>query len=255
MKQYRAVQLISEAILLDGMAQALFLKGSLARQEEDQYSDVDFYVVVSEDNLLKFLDKRLDYLRSYAPILHHFEENFVAPQIVCIFEDGLHFDFFVTTKNQINHFDNISIIFDPHNLLGSYKKSPLNLSNQEIAGIINSFCFTAIEFYAAYNRQDFLFAFRLSHLMFGDLGKYLRSIVDPDYAKIGLKRFYAKLEEPYKTRYLEIAKKISFDNSLISIKMMFVLFDSLIMSIPIRIAEHVNFEFFQYSKKLIMGME
>ncbi|MGD9886848.1 MAG: aminoglycoside 6-adenylyltransferase [Bacilli bacterium] len=255
MKQYQAVEKISQAIINDQMAEAIFLKGSLARKEEDEFSDVDFYVIVEESHLQQFLQKRLEYLKSYGPIMHFFETNFVGPQIVCIFEDGLHFDLYVTTLDRINHFDQIAIIYDPKHLLDKYQKMPLALSNNEIANIIHSFCFTVIEFQAAHERKDFIFAFRLAHHMLADLGCYVRTIVDPEHAKIGLKRFHKMLKEPYLTKYLEIVQSLRFDNYLLSVKLMMTYFDNLINNVPLRIAEFINFDFFQYSKKIIMGME
>ncbi|HNZ50723.1 MAG TPA: aminoglycoside 6-adenylyltransferase [Bacilli bacterium] len=255
MKQYKAVEIISQAIINDGKAMAIFLKGSLARQTEDQYSDVDFYVVVADENYEQFLKKRLDYLNKYGHILYFTETYFVAPQIVCVFEDGLHFDFYVTKMDNINYYDNIAIIYDPHHLLDDYQKKPLSLNSQETANIVHSFCFAAVEFNAAYQRQDLLFAFRLANHMFADLACYLRTVIEPDFARIGLKGFYQNLSEPYRSKYLEIAKYLSLENCLLSVKMMLGYFDQLIINVPIRVAEFLNFEFFQFAKNLLMGME
>ncbi len=255
MLQYQAIETITEAILRDHVALAIYLKGSIARKEEDEFSDVDFYVVVKEQDLPLFLNKRLEYLSSYAPILYHSNAGFGVPQIVCVFDNGLHFDFYTTTIKQINQYDEIVILYDPNSLLIDYQKKELNLSSEETANVIHSFCFAAIEFHAAYQRKDFLFAFRLANHMLTDLGTYLRSIIEPEKAKIGIKRFTKMLIEPYKNQYIEISKKLTYDSVLLSVKLMYSFLDKLVMQIPLHVAEQFNFEFFQFTKKLIMGME
>ena len=58
MKQYDAVEKISKAIIKDKIAMAIFLQGSLARGLEDEYSNVDYFVIVSDENRKALIDKR-----------------------------------------------------------------------------------------------------------------------------------------------------------------------------------------------------
>jgi predicted nucleotidyltransferase len=55
MKRYDATKCISDEILRDKLVEALFLKGSIARKEDDEYSDVDMYAAVSSENWNSFL--------------------------------------------------------------------------------------------------------------------------------------------------------------------------------------------------------
>jgi predicted nucleotidyltransferase len=254
LKQYEAVEAVAKRIVSDGLAQALLLKGSLARERADEYSDVDFYAIVSEENRQAFLGKRLDYLNAYMPILYHSEANFVGPQIVCVFENGLHFDFYTVTREQLNSFDQIAVLYDPMHLLDDYQPLPLSLSPEEIGKLVGSLCFTALEFHSAYMRQDGLFALRLANHIAADLGMYLRTVYDPEFAKIGLKGFGSHLEDTVKRNYLEIQKKLKTDTVLEAVQLMFALLDSYISNLPIKIAEHLNFDFYFYIKRLIMGM-
>ena len=64
MKQYDAINKITEIVINDGLIEACFIKGSLARGEEDLYSDVDLYFVVSDEYREAFLKKRIEYLKS-----------------------------------------------------------------------------------------------------------------------------------------------------------------------------------------------
>ena len=102
MIQYDAINIIAKAIIDDGLVEACYLKGSIARQEEDEYSDVDLYCLVSLENEATFLKKRIQYLETYKPILFFEEVNFVGPQLVCVFENGLHFDLYMQNKQNLS---------------------------------------------------------------------------------------------------------------------------------------------------------
>jgi len=254
LKQYEAVEAVAKRIIADGLAQALLLKGSLARKRSDEYSDVDFYAIVRENDLPAFLERRLDYLNAYMPILYHSEADFVGPQIVCVYENGLHFDLYTVTREQLNSFDRIAVLYDPLHLLDDYQPLPLSLSPEEIGKLVGSLCFSALEFHTAYMRQDGLFALRLANHIAADLGMYLRTVYDPEFAKIGLKGFGSHLEDAVRKNYLEILKKLKMETVLEAVQLMFVLLDSYISNLPIKIAEHLNFDFYFYIKRLIMGM-
>ncbi len=254
MKQYEAAEAVAKRIVADGLAEALLLKGSLARKQADEYSDVDFYAIVSEREMPVFLERRLDYLNAYMPILYHSESNFVGPQIVCVFENGLRFDLYTLTREQLNNLDRIAVLYDPKHLLDEYQPLSLALSPEEIGKLVGSLCFTALEFHAAYMRQDYLFALRLANHISADLGMYLRTIYDPEFAKTGLKGLAPHLDDDVKKNYLEILKKLKTDTVLEAAQLMFMLLDSYISNLPIKIAEHVNFDFYFYIKRLIVGM-
>lgn len=95
MRQEEAVKKVYSEIMRDKLVRAVFLKGSIARGECDEYSDVDFYCMVDEERKEEFLSKRIKYLESYKPLIYYSEENFVGPQIVAVFEDGLIKNFFI----------------------------------------------------------------------------------------------------------------------------------------------------------------
>ena len=65
MKQLEAIEKVSKAIKKDSGVKAIFLKGSIARDDFDEYSDVDFYCLVDDDKLEVSFNKRLDYFEQY----------------------------------------------------------------------------------------------------------------------------------------------------------------------------------------------
>ena len=125
MKRYNATKAVADAILNEGLADALFLKGSMARGDDDNYSDVDMYAVVADENFDDFLARRVGYLEAYKPLLNWEEVNFVGPQIVGIYEDTLHFDLYTVMPGQIPQTGEMKIIYDKQGLLTNYKPEPL----------------------------------------------------------------------------------------------------------------------------------
>jgi predicted nucleotidyltransferase len=60
MKQNEAIKAVSQAILNDGLCTAILLQGSFGRGEEDEFSDVDMFAVVPEENHKLFLSRRIE---------------------------------------------------------------------------------------------------------------------------------------------------------------------------------------------------
>lgn len=49
---------------------SLYIKGSIATENSDEYSDVDFYCQVDEKDVRSILDARNEILEAYKPILY-----------------------------------------------------------------------------------------------------------------------------------------------------------------------------------------
>lgn len=56
-----------------------------------------------------FLEKRLSYLDDYMLMIYYEYVNFVADQIVAIYEDGFHFDLYTVTENSLPYLDKAKI--------------------------------------------------------------------------------------------------------------------------------------------------
>lgn len=254
MNQYDAINKITEAAIKDGLVDACFLKGSIARGQEDKYSDVDLYFIVSNENKDIFLKKRIQYLETYQNILYYSFVNFVGPQIVCIYENGLHVDLYTLTLDNINEYDNILVIHDPYEILKNYQAKPLSLTDSEIGKLINEFSYTLTEFYNAYKRKDLLFSFKLANYLHSDYTQLKRAFVDANNSKIASKGFLKHLEGDELKQYLNVTRLVKYDTSLVAVKMLVILLNDLIINLPISIAEHVNIDFFFFCKKLINSL-
>lgn len=54
MRTYDAIQKVSKSIIEDNICDAIIVKGSIGRGEDDEYSDVDMYAIVSEEKWMNF---------------------------------------------------------------------------------------------------------------------------------------------------------------------------------------------------------
>lgn len=252
MKQYDAVEIISKEIIDAGIVDAIFLKGSLARGEEDEYSNIDLTCIVKDNNFYRFLEERINLIQTYRPIVYY---NFMNNSIdlIVVFDNGVCLTLTTLKIGDASFADDIAVVFDPNQLLSNFKKMPLSYSNEEISTLLDSFFLTTLEFFNAYMRKDFYYSFNLTSRLYNYLGIFLRIKFDPEYAKLGLKLF--KNIDPYANeKFNEITKKLKVDSHLECVKLMYVLVDNYINNLPIKIAEYINFDFYNLVKMKIMSI-
>ena len=75
MKQLKAIETICKAIIDDKLVDAIFLKGSIAKNTHDEGSNIDLHLLVDRDKMDVVLDKRFEYLETYNNILHHWSSS------------------------------------------------------------------------------------------------------------------------------------------------------------------------------------
>ena len=194
MKQIEAIDKILPFLIEDNAVRAIFLKGSIARGEIDEFSDVDLYCLVKNEGLDSFLKTRVDYMKQYRPLIFLEEVNFVGPQIVGVFDNGLHFDLYTVTYDSLSRTDAIKILYDPEKLLSQYRAEPQTITDDAIVEYFDEISFTMLEFEAAYCRNDLMWASRLGSYIPGYLSIILRYMYDPNNAQLGLKRLNKKLD-------------------------------------------------------------
>ena len=255
MKRYDAIKCVSDEILRDNLVEALFLKGSIARDEDDEYSDVDMYAVISSENWNSFLEKRIFYLENYMPLIFWTESNFVGPQIVGVFENVLHFDLYTVGVNAIPKTENIKIIYDKNGLLKSYQKEPLSVSPATIIEEINEFAFTLLEFETAYSRKDFIWAVRLFYIELHRVSLFTRFIYDKDNSRLGLKRLYKVIPKELYDEYNNMLESATPANILLAMKKLLELADKLIQELPNDIKNQINKKFYDLMQRRIIDLK
>ena len=93
-----AVETLVASLKQDDLVQAIFLKGSMGRNEHDDYSDIDLYCLVDEEALAEFLPRRLNHIRAYKELLYFDDIHIIAPQILAVYENFVHLDLFTVTE-------------------------------------------------------------------------------------------------------------------------------------------------------------
>lgn len=216
MKTYDAINAISKKVIDDNLCDAILLKGSIGRGDDDEYSDVDMYLIVSPENMAAVLQKRCEYLLAYKEMVFLEDVNFGLPQKVAIYVDALHVDLYVALKEQIEHTDPIKVWYDPKGLFDDYSYHRDDMTEKEIADHFSEVLYCFVEADTAYQRKNYAWAAKIMGNAIAEAAILLRYHYDKKYAFLGLKKIneiipreqYQLLEDAY--TYLG---KNSFDRS------------------------------------------
>lgn len=188
MRTYEAIEKVSNSIIHENLSEAILVKGSIGRGDDDAYSDVDLYVVVNEEKMKQFLDKRIHYLESYKKIVFYEYVNFVAEQVVAIYEDGLHIDLYTVTRESLPHKDKAKVIYDPNLILDEYNAEIKGTSPEELAERFSSALYYIVEADSAFHRKNYPWASYILSSSIANCAVLLRYLYDKDYAYLGLKK-------------------------------------------------------------------
>jgi predicted nucleotidyltransferase len=114
MKVTEALEVLTNSLVKDKRVQAIFIKGSVGREEQDEHSDLDLYCLVDQDDLSDFLLSRIDHLETYGKLLFYDDIYIIAPQIIAVYENMLHVDLFTVTEEIFVEKDYFKVIYDPY---------------------------------------------------------------------------------------------------------------------------------------------
>lgn len=256
MKQYDAVEKIAKAIMKDGLALAIFLQGSLARGLEDEYSNIDFFVIVSDENRKALVDKRITYLNSYDDIIYIKENNINKTHLSCLFDKGLRFEFNIVLAQEALKLDSLLPIYDPHSMLDNIGNMDLSLSPREYGEEFNSFCYELLEFKTAFKREDLAYSFYVVNKLHNDFAIMLRYQYDFKNAKLGLKGLLTTLKDKEAIeKYLFVLKKLKVGNSLEAVQIMMSYLGNYFDNLSIAVSSNINFDLYEYTKREILSLQ
>lgn len=172
---------------------ALYLKGSLARDMGDAYSDVDFYCLVEEKAYESFLEIRMDIIEGYKKVLYLEHVNFGLPQVIAIYDDNIHLDFYLTHEIPEFGIEPVKVLYDPDNLLSTYNVQTKEVEIISLLSYLKGIIYTSQEVYASYMRADDLWTSRLLSHMVTDLGLVYSGIYKPRKGYLHLKGLWHDL--------------------------------------------------------------
>lgn len=108
---------------------SIFLKGSIARGENDAFSDLDLYVMIGKDITVESV--YCDIVRAleeYQSLIFYEKVEIICPQIVGVYENMLHVDCYIVHEDNYLKTDAIKVLYDPENRMASYQKENLSLT-------------------------------------------------------------------------------------------------------------------------------
>lgn len=205
MRTYDAIRAISSRVIADGLCDAVILKGSIGRGDDDAYSDVDMYLIVPPENMDAVLQKRPEYLSAYKEIIFLEDVDFGLPQKIAIYTDALHVDLYTARRDQIGHTDPIKIWYDPKGLFDNYAYHREDMEETEIAQYFSEVLYCFVEADTAYRRKNYAWTARIMSGAIAGAAFLLRYPYDRKYAFLGLKKIneiipyeeYQLLEDAY----------------------------------------------------------
>lgn len=205
MRTYEAIEAIGKKIVEEGLCEAIILKGSIGRGDDDAYSDVDMYLIVAPDKLDAVLERREIYLSAYKEMVYLEDVNFGLPQKVAIYEDGLHVDLYTALPEQVGNADPIKVWYDPNGLFVEYTWHRDDVTEEEVAEYFKEVLYCFVEADAAYKRENIAWAAKIMGNAIAMVAFLLRYHYDKKYAFLGLKKIneiipaeqYRLLEDAY----------------------------------------------------------
>jgi predicted nucleotidyltransferase len=254
LEQWNAVSTLVPYLKRDPAVRAIFLKGSLARGDGDAYSDVDLYCLVHEQELERFLGSRLEYLKQYKELLYWSEANFVGPQIVAVFANGLHLDLYTVTASTLQQTDAVKVLYDPEGLLADFHGSFFEVSKAEVVRTFGSLTFSLLEFETAYKRGNLVWASRLASHISGDLVLMLRHIYDPEHAQVGFKKINDYLPEYVYGALSDALDGISPTNLPVGLLKLLELLEDAIPLLPVDVRDGLNMPFYDFMAARIRSL-
>lgn len=183
-----AVARIVDAAVADGLCEAVVLKGSIARGDADEFSDIDLYLVVSPQNRDAALERRERYLAAYGDIVFIEDVDFGLPQKLAIFSDALHVDLYVAEPQQVGNLDPVVAAYDPAGIFKDVTPMRADVTDEELCRCFSSAIYCLVEASSAYARRNDAFAAKIMSDAVGGLSVLVRSQYDRRYAFLGLKK-------------------------------------------------------------------
>lgn len=205
-----AIESIASSLKRYERVQAIFLKGSMGRGEEDEYSDIDLYCLVKESEQEDFLKSRLQHLQSYQQLLFYDEIHIVAPQIIAVYENLVHVDLFTVTEQTYIEKDYIKILYDPMQKLERYRQTQtLCLSGKEYQDAVDDVAWFLFQYSKASGRGNDLWAANMLQSVMVHLSKVLLHRYHSQRAVLGLKTVEQSLPAEITQEIKNIYEKIT----------------------------------------------
>lgn len=183
-----AIARIAGAAADDGLCEAVVLKGSIARGDADEFSDIDLYLVASPQSRDEVLARRERYLAAYGDVVFLEDVDFGLPQKVAIFSDALHVDLYVAEPQQVGTADPVVAGYDPQGIFDAVVPTRPDVTDEELRRHFSAVLYDLVEASSAYGCGNRAWAAKIMSDAAGELSVLVRSLYDRRYAFLGLKK-------------------------------------------------------------------
>ncbi len=205
MRQEIAVERVTASFKKDRSVRSIFLKGSMGRNEHDEYSDIDLYCLVEEGEEKEFLGRRLDHLKAYKEMIFYDDIFIIAPQIIAIYEDWLHIDLFTVTEKTIQEKDFFTVLYDPENLMKKYEAAQhLTITKDGFKDSVLDAAWFLFQYKKAAERGNHTWAPEMLRHSMRNVTTILLSRYAKNRALLGLKTIHRDLPQGKQDKIVEI---------------------------------------------------
>lgn len=250
MKQYDLINKVVDVLVNNGYIQYAFLKGSFANGKEDVYSNVDIFIKLRVEKEEEFFANYLYLLETYNQII--FYKQYEYKKIRVIYKDSINLNInFINELKYLTIDDSIVKLYDPDNLLEDIYEYTLQLSDSEIASIVDEMSLKCYEFHRLFLRNEFpviMHTVEGIHELYSLILHYYYSKED---SKLGIKKVFTNMEVEGRKRYVEILKEWKLDSIKHCVIMMMEDVYKIIVGFNLNIANQFNFDFFMDMKNKI----
>ncbi|KGP92303.1 DNA polymerase III subunit beta [Pontibacillus chungwhensis BH030062] len=210
MRQDVAVKKIVESLKGETCVQSLFLKGSMGRNEHDEHSDIDLYCLVDEEEEASFLTRRVDHLKAYKELFFYEDIFIIAPQVLGVYEDGIHIDLFTVTNKTIQEKDYFRVLYDRDGVMDNYVSTQnLTLPIEEGRDNADDVVWFLFQYTKAKARGNDIWATEMLRHCVRYLGNLLLYRYAKDRSLLGIKAVQSDLPPEQKNQLLEIYEHIT----------------------------------------------
>ena len=183
-----AVETLVASLKQDELVQAIFLKGSMGRNEHDEYSDIDLYCLVDKEALDEFLPRRLNHIRSYKELLYFDDIHIIAPQILAVYENFVHLDLFTVTEESYIAKDYLRVLYDPDGRLAPVlQQHNLALEESDLQDAWEDTVWFMYQYYFSAKRGNDLWSIQMLNQVINHFSKLLLHIYCAERAQLGMK--------------------------------------------------------------------
>lgn len=208
--QELAVEKICSSLKKDKRVQAVFLKGSMGRNEHDAHSDIDLYCLVEREDEEQFLSKRLVHIEAYRKVIFYDDIFIIAPQIIAVFDDLIHIDLFTVTMESFVEKDYFKVLYDPDNLLDNFIDTQgLALTESEYRDDVMDVAWFLFQYKKAAARGNGIWAVKMLTNVLDHLARVLLFRYAPNRAQLGLKTIDKSLPNSIVSAFEEIIEHLS----------------------------------------------